>query len=143
MRSIFASIIFLTLGQFAFAQDNFLMLRSGGGFTGSSNVYRIDKDGRVFRSKGINQIAYAEQAALKKSRTKKYFRKAKKLFKTNSDFNHPGNVYYSISLTNKNAERKITWGDSEHPVPEDIKKLYEQLISIVSTLTFLPLEIKK
>ncbi|MBA4054690.1 MAG: hypothetical protein C0490_08270 [Marivirga sp.] len=120
----------------AWGQDKFLLITSGGGVTGTANVYKISADGTVKKGKGLGEIAYNEESKLKKCTTKKFFKRTKSLMNAYPDFNHPGNMYTSISLTEPDSEKKITWGATEHEVPEDAKKLHQKIITKLSRLTF-------
>jgi hypothetical protein len=128
--------LFVLMIQIASAQDSFLVVSSGGGVTGSATVYKIDLDGKVLKGKGLGQVSYTEQSQLKKSMAKKCYRKARTAVGASPDFNHPGNLYYSIATLDNGKESKITWGDMEHPAPEKANDLYQEVTKILSALTF-------
>jgi hypothetical protein len=135
MRIILSCLLFLIF-QLSYSQDCFLALSSGGGFTGAATVYKISPDGKVLKGSGLGEINFNEQGKLKKSIAKKYYRQAKKLVEASPDFNHPGNMYYSLGVTEKNQQRKITWGDAAHPASEEIKRLYQEITQALAALTF-------
>jgi len=134
----FLGIYFLVsfIIQISHAQDRALIIASGGGVVGTATVYKISADGIVKKGKGLSEIKYHEESKLSKCTTKKYFKKARSLTNAYPDFNHPGNTYTSISLMEPDTEKKITWGASDHAVPEDVKKLYQKIIARLTRLTF-------
>ena len=135
MKIILTCLLFL-MSQFAWSQDCFLIVSSGGGITGAATFYKISLDGKVLKGRGLGQVNYNEQSKLKKSIARKYYRQAKTLVGASSDFNHPGNLYYSIGTVEKDKESKITWGATEHPAPEQAKNLFQEITKILTTLTF-------
>jgi len=135
MKITFTCVLVLMI-QIAGAQDSFLVVSSGGGVTGSATVYKISLDGKVLKGKGLGQVKYDEKSLLKKSIAKKCYRKAKTVVGASADFNHPGNLYYSIATLDNGKESKITWGDLEHPAPEKAKDVYQEITTILSALTF-------
>src|SRR5882762_3741363 len=123
--------IFVLMIQIAGAQDSFLVVGSGGGVTGSATFYKISLNGTVLKGKGLGHVKYDEQGQLKKSIAKKCYRKAKTAVGASPDFNHPGNLYYSIATLDSGKESKITWGDQEHPAPEKAKDVYQEITKIL------------
>jgi hypothetical protein len=136
MKFLYFIFLFLFVIQIAFAQERFLTISTGGGVTGTSMVYKTSTNGKVLKGKGLVQITFTEEARLKKNKTKKCFRKAQALLMSTPNFSHPGNVYYSIAIRDKDKEGKIVWGDSEHTPPEKAKKLYAEIIALLSGLDF-------
>jgi hypothetical protein len=92
----------------------------------------------VLKGKGLGEITYNEQGKIKKALAKKYYRQAKKLVSTSSDFNYPGNLYYSVGVIEKDKQSKITWGDTTHPASDEIKHLYQEITHALAALTFTP-----
>jgi len=138
MKFFFISLFFITLVSASHAQESYLLVSSGGGVAGTATVYKIGLDGKVLKGTGLGEINYSERSKLKKCSAKKYFKGAKSLMTSSPDFNHPGNLYSSISLYENGKESKITWGDPEHAVPEDAKKLYQKINTKLTGLTFTP-----
>jgi hypothetical protein len=136
LMKIFLFSLFSLIVHCSFSQDCTLVVSSGGGFTGMTTVYQINPDGKVLKGKGLGQISYGEQSNLKKSLAKKYYRKTRKLTQTFPVFNHPGNVYYSLSVKENGKEIKMTWGDVQHPAPEPAKNLYDEITKVLTGLTF-------
>ena len=136
MRCLSVCFFVLLIVQTTQAQDKALVIASGGGVAGTATVYKISSDGTVQKGKGLGEITYGEESKLKKCTTRKYFKKAKALMGEYPDFNHPGNLYTSITLTEAETEKKITWGAAEQQAPEDAKKLYQKIVAKLSQLTF-------
>ncbi|MEX2231604.1 MAG: hypothetical protein WD824_05565 [Cyclobacteriaceae bacterium] len=133
---ILLSCLFSVIVNFTFSQECFVVVTSGGGITGVAIVYQIGPDGKVLKGKGLGQINYAEQSNLKKSVARKYYRRTRKVVETSPEFSHPGNIYYSIAVRENGKEMKMTWGDSQHTVPEEAKDLYEEITKVLTGLTF-------
>jgi hypothetical protein len=120
----------------SYAQDSYLLVSSGGGVTGTATVYKITRDGKVLKGQGLGEIAFTEEGKLKKCKAKKYFKGANAVLTASPDFVHPGNLYTSLTLSDEGKERKITWGDTAHPAPEDAKELHQKINTALSKLTF-------
>lgn len=119
-----------------FAQEKTLLISNGGGIAGTSTVYKIDRDGTVEKGKGTVEVTYDERATIKKCTARKYFRRADALIRAYPEFNHPGNLYSSIAVMDPGHETKIVWGSAEHPVPDDVKKLFQKINDKLKHLTF-------
>jgi hypothetical protein len=139
MKHQFAALLFLIFGYAGFAQDRYLEVTSGGGVAGTVTRYQIATDGRVIKGKGLGEINYSEEAKLKKCSTKRYFKNAKVLMNSYPEFNHPGNLYFSIGMNDLGRESQITWGDADQKVPEDVQKLYQKINTALARLTFVPI----
>ncbi len=139
MKHQFATLLFLVLGYSGFTQNRYLEVTSGGGVTGSVSRYRISQDGWVLKGKGLSEIIYSTEGKLKKCSVKRYFKDAMALLNDYPDFNHPGNLYFSIGVLDKGKENKIAWGNETYGIPERAEKLYEKINKAVSKLTFTPI----
>lgn len=142
MKFIVSILVFTFLILGARAQDKYLLVSAGGGFSGSAVVYKIQEDGIVLKGKGIGEVTYDEAGKLRKGATKKFFRKTRSLLSGHPEFNHPGNIYSSILLFENGSEKKITWGDAATPAPENATKLYQKINGCLKKLTFNP-ELRK
>lgn len=138
MKFLYGGIFFLAFFCTGLAQERYLKVTSGGGVTGIATQYKISPDGQVLRGKGLGDIKYTEVGKLKKCTVKKQFKKAEKIVTSHPDFNHPGNLYYSIMVFSQGTESQITWGNSEYEVPEDADKLYIKINKVLGRLTFVP-----
>ncbi len=140
MKFLSISLFFIVLVHASYAQERYLLIINGGGFTGAAIAYKINLDGKVLKGSGLAEISYTEESKLKKCAVKRYFKRARALMKSFPDFNHPGNLYSSIVLHEKETDRKITWGDTNHAVPEDAKKLYQKINTALTKVKFTPNE---
>ena len=132
-------VLALLLSIVSRAQDKFITVGSGGGFAGTATVYKITSKGKVFKGKGLGEIIYSESAKIKRAKAKKYIREVSKQTKSNSQFNHPGNLYYFIKYVEGVSEYIITWGDAQHPAPDYIQKLYQEINSTIGSAHFKPI----
>src|SRR5262245_5906409 len=112
-----------------------ILLGSGGGITGMSTVYRVTQAGEVFKGQGIGEINYTECAPIKRAKAKELIAKVTTAV-SSPEFEHPGNMYQFLSLKETDGEKKITWGDTNHPVPDNIKALYDEIQTAIADLTF-------
>lgn len=115
--------------------QDFIVLKKGGGITGNTTVFRLSRSGEVEKGSGSIEPELTESARLRKSKTKKYFRKTGSLLNSLA-FNHPGNVYTSIALVQGGRENSIVWGDSTYETPPDVRKLYQKMFTTLNRLTF-------
>ncbi len=122
------------------AQEKNITIGSGGGFAGTSTVYKITSSGKVFKGKGIGEIKYTECSKIKKAHALKYIQSVAEQTQSNEQFNHPGNLYYFFGYNENSKDRKVTWGDAEHPIPESIQKLYQEINTAISALRFKPIK---
>ena len=137
-------ICFFTLITFIFsstiaAQDKFITIGSGGGFAGTTTVYKVTPKGKVFKGAGIGDVEFSHCGKIKKSEAKQIMKRVADQV-TESSFNHPGNLFYFISYTEDNNERTFKWGDADHPIPTDVKKLYEEVLASVNGVRFKPIK---
>ena len=136
----------ITLFLFAFfsltgatAQDTFVSLGSGGGFAGTVTVYKVTPNGLVFKGSGIGDINFDLCGKIKKTHAKKIIARVNDQANAVTEFNHPGNLYYFITYSDKQMQETISWGDADHPVPDEIKKLYEDIYASVSEIKYRPI----
>lgn len=139
MKKLLVLVFFFCFQRLA-AQDDFVMLGSGGGFAGTATVYKICSNGQVFKGKGLGEVMYREKSKIGRSTAKKFFKEVKAHVTTVPDFNHPGNQYYFIGLSEKSSTSRITWGDMEHPIDKEVEKLYQEMTSAITPLTFVPVK---
>jgi hypothetical protein len=119
-----------------------ILIGTGGGVTGMATVYRITPSGEVFKGKGINEIKYTECGKIKRSKAKKLIAETTSAI-SSASFDHPGNMYYFLSLDENDGEKKITWGDVNLKVADDIQTLFDEIQSVVSALKYKPIPAKK
>jgi hypothetical protein len=119
-------------------QEKYITVGSGGGITGAATVFKITSGGKVFKGTGLAEIKYNECARLKKSSARKFISRVSEHLTSAGEFDHPGNLYYFVSLSGGTTPQQITWGDARHPVGDDLKNLYTEIQSVVSTLKYRP-----
>lgn len=122
------------------AQDKFITVGSGGGFSGTATAYKVTAAGKIFKGNSIGEIKYTESAKIKKATAKKCIQRVSEQTQSNSQFNHPGNLYYFIGYTDNAGEQKVTWGDAQYPVPESIQKLYQEINTTIGSARFKPIQ---
>jgi hypothetical protein len=118
------------------AQTSFFTVSKGGGITGAATVYKFSLNGKVLKGSGLSPIVYTEETKLKKSKVKKCAKRVQRLLTSFPDFNHPGNIYYSIALVEKDKEHKMVWGDNKQPVPDEAMEAYNEIHTVLSQLSF-------
>jgi len=141
MKYLFAGLFFLIFVS-GVAQERYFEITRGGGISGKATRYQVDREGRVLKGSGLGEINYSEESELKKCKAKKCFRRAGKLVSSYSDFNHPGNLYYSIKFYELGKGGEITWGDAGYRVPEGVEKLYQEIHAALDGLIFSPMATK-
>jgi len=124
----------------AAAQDKFITLGSGGGFTGSTTMYKVTPEGKIFKGTGIGDVQFTLCGKIKKSEAKEMMTRVADQVSAANSFNHPGNLFYFISYTEDNNVRTIKWGDAEHPIQENVKKLYDEVLASVNGVSFKPIK---
>lgn len=122
------------------AQNDFITVGSGGGYTGAVTTYKITPQGKVFKGKGVGEIKFTECGKIKRSAAKKMFASISGLIPADNSFNHPGNLYYFLKYKQDAKEQTITWGDAAHPVPEGVKKLFDEIQASVNAIRYKPLK---
>ena len=141
MRKIYLfTLITFVSSLTAAAQDKFITLGSGGGFTGNTTMYKVTPEGKVFKGTGIGDVQFSLCGKIKKATAKQMMTRVADQVNAATSFNHPGNLFYFISYTEGNNVRTIKWGDAEHPIQEDVKKLYEETLASVNGISFKPIK---
>jgi hypothetical protein len=133
-------ILFLFFVGSSCAQEKFILVGTGGGLTGSVTVYKITSKGKVFKGQGTTEIKYSERGKIKKALAKKFIQRVADQTTVTPAFNHPGNMYSFISKVEEGTEKKITWGDIGHPAPEQVSKLYQEIMASVGAIRYKPIK---
>jgi hypothetical protein len=141
MRRIYLfALIHILVSFTALAQNKFISVGSGGGFVGTATVYKVTPNGKVFKGTGVGDIKFSLCGKIKKAKAKQIVTRVADQLDSATSFNHPGNLFYFISYTEDNNERTITWGDADHPIQADVKKLYEEVLASVNGVRFKPIK---
>ncbi|RAW00615.1 hypothetical protein [Pseudochryseolinea flava] len=130
------AIAILFSSHFCNAQDDAVVVGSGGGFTGAVTAYKITSKGKVFKGNGVTDIEYTACAKIKKSKAKKIIRSVHQQVDAIKSFNHPGNMYTFIAIESKGEQTRLTWGDNKIPAPENLKNLYADIMNSVGSLRY-------
>lgn len=130
---------FFSLILHASAQETFVSLGSGGGFAGTATVYKVTPKGLIFKGTGMGDIKFDLCGKIKKARAREIIASVNNHAHSVTEFNHPGNLYYFITYSENQTQQTITWGDVDHPVPDEIKKLYDDIHSTVSEIKYRPI----
>jgi len=123
----------------ASAQDTFVSIGSGGGFAGTATVYKVTPKGLIFKGEGIGDIKFTLCGKIKKARAKQIISQVTDQARATTEFQHPGNLYYFIGYTENEKQQTITWGDADHPVSDEIEKLYEDVHATVRAINYRPI----
>lgn len=119
----------------SYAQLDSIIVGSGGGFSGKVTSYKIT--GRcVFKANGLISPPYKEATRLKRKKKKYIFRTAEQLWKQQQGFEHPSNMYKFMTLYSGGKSKHFTWGDPSFPVPDNIGRCYEGILSVLAALKF-------
>jgi len=105
-----------------------VMFGNGGGMTGAVTTHTLLETGQLFTNKSLSGDAWVEENRLSRKRTQSLLLKVRSLSLAKVDHNHPGNTYKFIRIFNQDKEHYISWGASEHPIAEDIKSYYFELV---------------
>jgi hypothetical protein len=133
-------LFFFSLCVTGRSQDTFVSIGSGGGFAGTATVYKVTPDGFVFQGEGVGDIKFIRCGRIKKNRAKEIIAQVAGQTRSTAEFSHPGNLYYFIGYKENGKQQTITWGDAEHPVPPQIKKLYEEVYANVTKIKYKPIK---
>jgi hypothetical protein len=108
---------------------------SGGGFAGTYKEYQLNTDGRLYFLKG-NSDSVLFLKKLDSTTTKKLFKKYYKLKLDREDLDAPGNMYYYVGRREgKFRNHKITFGNPEAGVSENIKEYYDDFNKLIADST--------
>ena len=140
LYATFFVIVILFLSQEARAQDQVVVIGSGGGFSGAVTAYKITSKGEVLKGSGVVEIKYTECAKIKKSTAKKIIDNTSREALLVKEFNHPGNMYSFLSIENGKEQTRLTWGDNNTPAPEKIRQLHADILKTVGSLRYKPIK---
>lgn len=140
IRILLFLFTFFAIISNASAQDKFVTLGSGGGFAGTATVYKVTPNGLVFKGNGVGDIKFTHCGKIKKARAKEIVDRIAGQAHAVSEFSHPGNLYYFIGYTENEKQQTLTWGDADHPVPDEIRNLYEDVYAAISEIKYRPIK---
>lgn len=102
----------------------------GGGYSGQVQEYQVRNDGTIIKYNHISRDS-TQVATIQKKQLKQVYKGFESYVIPNSEFNHPGNMYYFIKNMNGEKEEQIVWGDHEVKVPTEVQEYYNLLKSFV------------
>jgi hypothetical protein len=106
-----------------------ITIGSGGGFTGQTKEYIINKDGSILlkqgdkEAKGFGKISKKDWRELTK--------KTEESGLQTLDLNDPGNFYYYIQITVKDKNHKVTWNNQSGEPGKKMQALYNYMMELV------------
>ena len=109
-------------GQLAFG--------SGGGFTGQVTEYTLLENGQLFETNSLTKET-RELKRIGALARRQLWAATERLELQKRDFNHPGNQYAFLQRKRGETTHRVTWGSPGHPVPDDIRAVYQQLVDQV------------
>lgn len=136
--SVLVMLFCLLFTHVSAQEHSTILLGTGGGITGVATVYRITPGGKVFRGKGVGEVKYTECGKIKRAKAKKMIGKVAAIV-SSTNFDHPGNLYYFLALQENDGEKKITWGDADHMVPDNVKSIFDEVQDAIADLKYKPI----
>ena len=110
-----------------------LRFGSGGGFTGAITEYVLLENGQIFIRETLDG-AYQPLGKINKGRAKTIYQSWENKDLTKKEFQHPGNMYYFVTMVNDGKEHRLTWGSHNHPAGDEIKAFYKECRALVEEL---------
>ena len=106
--------------------DNRLHFGSGGGFTGAVTEYILLENGQLFLADSYRKDT-VELTTMSRAQAKGYFKSLDSLRLEKYDFYHPGNMHFFLRQVDEIIDHKVTWGDQQVNVRDDVKRLHANL----------------
>ncbi len=109
-----------------------LTIGNGGGFTGEVTAYHILGNGDVLKTSTLGGRDTTFLKTLSPEELRQIHNQSENLKLKSTKFNHPGNMYYFVNLTDPQHTHRITWGHHTHKIPEPIRNFYKKTLDLVS-----------
>lgn len=106
-----------------------LVFGTGGGFTGSMEQYVLLENGYLYTHNVVSD-EYQELGKVSKKLCKSLFQEADTLQIASRSFSNPGNKYFYLEMKDSTHQNRVTWGDNNHPIDEEYRKLYRSLMDM-------------
>jgi hypothetical protein len=103
-----------------------IIISEGGGFTGQTNQHIVLENGQVFARKSFPE-SIVEIDRLDKKTVKDIFQKLERLNIAEIDFQHPGNMTYTLASRSGQDFYEVKWGDPDIKAPEAVLELYQYI----------------
>ena len=103
---------------------------SGGGFTGVTKEYTIQKDGSVFFLQGPKKEAEGF-GKISKKHLHEITKKSEQADFQSLELNEPGNIYYYIEITEKGKNHRVSWSSQNSENGKKMQELYAYIMDII------------
>lgn len=110
-----------------------LRFGSGGGFTGAVTEYVLLENGQVFVRESLEGV-YQPLGKVKKSQAKAIYQSWENKDLAKKAFQHPGNIYYFVTMVTDKEEHRLVWGSHNHPAGDELKAFYKECSALVKEL---------
>lgn len=110
-----------------------LRFGSGGGFTGAVTEYVLLENGQIFVRESLNGD-YQPLGKVKKERAKALYQTWETSGLAKKTFEHPGNMYYFVTMAKDGEEHRLSWGSHNHPAGDELKAFYKECSALVKEL---------
>jgi len=108
-----------------------IIVGSGGGFTGITKEYIINKDGTVQFQQGDKKEA-GNFGKLSKKQLHEIAKKSEAAGFQTLELNEPGNFYYYIEVNQKDKNHRVTWSNQNSEESKKMQELYSYLMDMIS-----------
>jgi hypothetical protein len=109
-----------------------IIIGSGGGFTGVTKDYIINKDGSIQEEDNKKAISYGK---ITKKTFHEIIKKSEETGFQTLNLNEQGNFYYYIEFTGKDKNHRVTWSSQSSEDNKKIQQLYTYIMDIISKST--------
>jgi hypothetical protein len=103
---------------------------SGGGFTGATKEYTINKDGSVLLLQGSKKEGEGF-GKISKKHLHEITRKSVQAGFQSLELNEPGNFYYYIEITEKGKSHRVIWSSQNSENGKKMQELYTYIMDII------------
>lgn len=104
---------------------------TSGGFAGITQEYVLYSSGELYSRSLSGKEVFIKKIST--AQRKKIFAKARKIYTAQLSFNQPGNMTEFVELSrSQKTSKKYSWGEAGAMPPEDVKELFNLLISLTN-----------
>jgi hypothetical protein len=103
---------------------------SGGGITGATKEYTINKDGSVLLLQGPKK-ATEGFGKISRKHLHEITRKSEEAGLKSLDLNEPGNFYYYIEIIENGKNHRVTWSSQSSENGKRMQELYNYIMAII------------
>lgn len=113
-------------------QGKQILITEGGGFSGQTTQHIILENGQVF-VRTIYPASIKETDKLDRKTVRQIFDKVDSLKLSELDFQHPGNMTYSLASMEGKTFYEIKWGDPVYPLPGPALECYQFILEQIKS----------